>query len=31
MITVERGFSATQRALTGVNKLQENMISQMLR
>ena len=31
MITVERSFSATQRALTGVNKLQENMISQMLR
>lgn len=31
MITVERSFTATQRALTGVNKLQESMISQMLR
>lgn len=31
MITVERSFSATQKALTGVNQLQQNMISQMLR
>jgi flagellar basal-body rod protein FlgF len=31
MITVERSFAATQRALKGVNQLQENMITQMLR
>ena len=31
MITVERSFSATQRVLKGVNQLQENMITQMLR
>lgn len=31
MITVERSFSATQKALTGVNRLQENLISNMLR
>lgn len=31
MISVERSFAATQRALKGVNQLEENMISQMLR
>ena len=31
MISVERSFAATQRVLKGVNELQENMISQMLR
>lgn len=31
MITVERSFSATQKALTGVNRLQENLITNMLR
>jgi len=31
MITVERSFSATQKALTGTHRLQENLISNMLR
>jgi len=31
MITVERGFSATQKALTGMNRLQQNLINNMLR
>ncbi|MFK7738702.1 MAG: flagellar hook-basal body protein [Planctomycetota bacterium] len=31
MITVERTFSATQSALTGINRLQENMITNILR
>ena len=31
MITVQRSFSATQRALTGMDQLQKNMITQMLR
>lgn len=31
MITVERSFSATQKALTGMDRLQENLISNMLR
>lgn len=31
MITVERSFSATQRTLSGLNRLQENMITNMLR
>lgn len=31
MITVERNFSATQKALTGTHRLQENLITNMLR
>ncbi|MFT4512069.1 MAG: flagellar basal body rod protein FlgG [Planctomycetota bacterium] len=31
MITVERSFSATQKALTGIDRLQGNLISNMLR
>lgn len=31
MIAVERSFSATQRALTGLDRLQSNMITNMLR
>ena len=31
MITVERSFSATQKALTGINRLQENLITNILR
>lgn len=31
MITVERGFSATQKALTGMDRLQGNLISNILR
>lgn len=31
MISVERSFSATQKALSGVNRLQENLITNMLR
>lgn len=31
MITVERSFSATQRALSGMNQLQENLINNILR
>ena len=31
MITVERSFSATQKALSGMDRLQENLITNMLR
>jgi hypothetical protein len=31
MIAVERSFTATQKALTGVGRLQENLINDMLR
>jgi hypothetical protein len=31
MITVERSFTATQKALTGLGRLQENLISNILR
>lgn len=31
MISVERSFAATQKALTGVNRLQENLIANILR
>lgn len=31
MITVERSFGATQKALTGINRLQQNLIANMLR
>lgn len=31
MITVERSFTATQKALTGIGRLQENLISNILR
>ena len=31
MITVERSFTATQKALTGINRLQENLVANMLR
>ena len=31
MITVERSFSATQKALTGINRLQQNLITNILR
>ena len=31
MITVERSFSATQKALSGIDRLQENLITNMLR
>ena len=31
MITVERSFSATQKALTGMNRLQQNLITNILR
>ena len=31
MITVQRSFSATQKALTGMNRLQENLITNILR
>lgn len=31
MITIERSFTATQRALTGLNRLQENLIANVLR
>ena len=31
MITVERSFTATQKALTGIGRLQENLITNILR
>jgi flagellar basal-body rod protein FlgF len=31
MITIERSFAATQKALTGMNRLQENLITNFLR
>lgn len=31
MITVQRSFAATQKALTGINRLQENLITNILR
>jgi flagellar basal body rod protein FlgG len=31
MISVERSFTATQKALTGINRLQENLITNILR
>ncbi|MEZ6038057.1 MAG: flagellar hook basal-body protein [Planctomycetota bacterium] len=31
MITVERSFSATQKALSGINRLQENLITNILK
>ena len=31
MITVERSFAATQRTLTSLNRLQDNLITNMLR
>ncbi|MBL8753783.1 MAG: flagellar biosynthesis protein FlgC, partial [Planctomycetes bacterium] len=31
MISVERSFTATQKALSGIGRLQENLITNMLR